>query len=59
VLDEEPQLIEKVRKIEGLFTRPGTEGERLAAESASHRIRARGLRVNHVQRASEQNDSCR
>ena len=41
MLDEEQQLIAKLRKIEALFARPGTEGERRAAESASSRIRAR------------------
>ena len=41
VLDEEQQLIARLRKIEALFARPGTEGERRAAEHASHRIRAR------------------
>jgi hypothetical protein len=41
VLDEEQQLIAKLRKIEALFARPGTEGERRAAEDASNRIRAR------------------
>ena len=41
MLDEEQQLIAKLRKIEALFARPSTEGERLAAESASNRIRAR------------------
>jgi len=41
VLDEEQQLIAKLRKIEALFARPGTDGERHAAENASNRIRAR------------------
>ena len=41
VLDEEQQLIAKLRKIEALFAQPGTEGERRAAEQASQRIRAR------------------
>lgn len=39
--DQEHQLIVKLRKIEALFARPGTDGERGAAESASNRIRAR------------------
>ena len=39
--DAEQQLIAKLRKIEALFSRPGTEGERQAAETASARIRAR------------------
>ncbi len=41
MLDEEQQLIAKLRKIEALFARPGTDGERHAAENASNRIRAR------------------
>ena len=41
MLDEEQQLIAKLRKIEALFVRPGTEGERRAAQNASNRIRAR------------------
>jgi hypothetical protein len=41
VLDEEQQLIAKLRKVEALFARPGTEGERDAAENAANRIRAR------------------
>lgn len=39
--DDERQLIVKLRKIEALFSRPGTDGERQAAETASARIRAR------------------
>lgn len=39
--DEEQQLISKLRKIEALFARPGTEGERRAAQNASNRIRVR------------------
>lgn len=38
---EEQQLVEKLRKIEALFARPGTEGERTAAGLAAERIRAR------------------
>ena len=41
MVDDEQQLIAKLRKIEALFTRPGSDGERRAAESASGRIRAR------------------
>ena len=40
-LAEEEGLIEKLRKIEALFARPGTEGERVAAGNALERIRAR------------------
>jgi hypothetical protein len=39
--DDERELIAKLRRIEQLFARPGTEGERDAAEHASRRIRAR------------------
>lgn len=35
---EEQQLIEKLRRIEALFSRPGTEGEREAAARARDRI---------------------
>jgi hypothetical protein len=35
------QLIAKLQKIEQLFARPGTEGERDAARNASERIRGR------------------
>ncbi|MEQ1890964.1 MAG: hypothetical protein ABL998_00340 [Planctomycetota bacterium] len=34
-------LAEKLRKLEALFARPGTEGERAAAASALERLRAR------------------
>jgi len=37
----EAPLREKLRKIEALFARPGTTGERLAAEAALERVRAR------------------
>jgi hypothetical protein len=37
----EERLIEKLRKIEALFARPTTPGERLAAASARDRIRQR------------------
>jgi hypothetical protein len=53
VLDEEQQLIAKLRKIEALFTRPGSDGERRAAESASDRIRARLAAMEAVERAVE------
>ncbi len=39
--DEEQKLIDKLRKIEALFARPGSVGERAAAESARERIRDR------------------
>ncbi|HET9984511.1 MAG TPA: hypothetical protein VFQ38_13015, partial [Longimicrobiales bacterium] len=38
---EEQHLIEKPRKVEALFARPATAGERGAAEGARDRIRER------------------
>ncbi len=38
---EETQLREKLRKIEALFAGAGTDGERIAAEAARERVRAR------------------
>ena len=40
-MNDEAKLIEKLRRIEALFARPGTEGERVAAANARERIRAR------------------
>lgn len=37
-MTEEEKLIEKLRLIETLFSRPGTEGEKVAAERARERI---------------------
>ncbi|OIO66094.1 MAG: hypothetical protein CO186_08455 [Zetaproteobacteria bacterium CG_4_9_14_3_um_filter_49_83] len=37
----ERDMIEKMRKIEALFARAGTEGERMAAESALERMKMR------------------
>ncbi len=37
----EPEVRAKLRKIEALFARAGTDGERVAAEAAAERIRAR------------------
>ena len=37
----EEQLVEKLRRIEALFARAGSEGERVAAERARERIKAR------------------
>lgn len=42
--DDEARLIEKLRAIEALFARPGSEGERVAAANARERILER-LRV--------------
>jgi len=53
VLDEEQQLIAKLRKIEALFARAGTEGERSAAENASNRIRARLTAIEAPEPATE------
>jgi hypothetical protein len=41
VSPDEAQLREKLRKIEALFSGAGTSGERLAAEAARERVRAR------------------
>ena len=40
-MNDERQLIEKLRRIEALFARPGTEGEKAAAADAAERIRRR------------------
>ena len=40
-MNDEQGLVEKLRKVEALFAKPGTDGERLAAEQALHRIRER------------------
>jgi len=40
-VQEEDRLVEKLRKIESLFARPSTDGERVAAGNALERIRAR------------------
>jgi hypothetical protein len=37
----EEQLVAKLRRIEALFARPGSDGERVAAERARERIQAR------------------
>lgn len=49
MVDEEQQLIEKLRKVEALYARPATEGERRAAERASNRIRARLTALEEVE----------
>ena len=53
VLNEEQQLIARLRKIEALFARPGTEGERQAAETATNRIRARLTALEEIEAAVE------
>ena len=40
-MSTESQLREKLRKIEALFAGAGTSGERMAAEAALERVRAR------------------
>jgi hypothetical protein len=40
-VQDESQLIEKLRRIEARFARPGTAGEKAAAASAAERIRLR------------------
>jgi hypothetical protein len=40
-MTDEQRLIEKLRKIEALFARPGTQGEREAARAASDRVQKR------------------
>ena len=52
-MTEEERLVEKLRKIEALFARPGTEGERLAAEVARAHIRARLAEVERSDPAIE------
>jgi hypothetical protein len=47
------KLREKLRKIEALFAGAGTEGERLAAEAALHRIRARLAEFGRSEAPSE------
>lgn len=46
--DEEARLIARLRKIEALFARPGTPGEKAAAGDALKRIRER---LRHFERA--------
>jgi hypothetical protein len=41
LMSRESQLLDKLRKIEALLAGAGTSGERLAAEAARERIRAR------------------
>ena len=49
----ESQLRDKLRKIEALFTGAGTAGERLAAEAALERVRARLAELNRQDPAVE------
>lgn len=50
---EEDRLIEKLRKIEALFARATSAGERAAAESARDRIRGRLEQLEKSERAVE------
>ncbi len=51
--EEEVRLIEKLRKIEALFARATSAGERAAAESARDRIRGRLEQLEKSERAVE------
>lgn len=51
--DDEQRLVEKLRKIEALFARASSDGERLAAESARERIRARLAQLERTERPVE------
>jgi hypothetical protein len=46
---QEPDLAEKLRKLEALFARPGSEGERTAAANALERLRERLRQLEHSQ----------
>jgi hypothetical protein len=52
-MSNEERLIEKLRRIEAVFARPGTDGERMAAERARERIIARLREVEREDRAVE------
>jgi len=47
------RLREKLRKIEALFAGAGTEGERLAAEAALARVRARLAEISRSEKPTE------
>lgn len=52
-MTSDSQLREKLRKIEALFVGAGTAGERLAAEAALQRVRARVQELaRHAPRSS-------
>lgn len=51
--EEEERLVEKLRKIEALFARATSAGERAAAESARDRIRGRLEQLEKSERAVE------
>jgi hypothetical protein len=52
-MTEEEKLIEKLKRIEALFARPATEGERIAAANALERIKARLKELNRTDPAIE------
>ena len=52
-LTDEEKLIEKLRRIEALYARPGTEGEREAAGSARERILARLAEIEKTETLEE------
>ncbi len=49
----ETEIREKLRKIEALFARAGTQGERAAAQAAAERIRARLSEAQRSDRSIE------
>ena len=51
--DEEARLVEKLRKIETLFARATTPGERVAAGNAGERIRQRLQQLEKLERVIE------
>ena len=53
MINEEDRLVEKLRKIEALFARPSTEGERIAAGGALDRIRRRLRDLERAERPVE------
>ncbi|WP_309716136.1 hypothetical protein [Armatimonas sp.] len=52
-LTDEEKLIEKLRRIEALYARPGTAGEREAAGSARERILARLAEIEKTEALEE------
>ena len=52
-MDEEQRLIDKLHRIEALFARAGTPGEKAAAASAAERIRAQLAQVAKKEREVE------
>ena len=52
-MDDEAELRAKLRKIEALFARPGTDGERRAAETALGRILQRLKQAQQADRLIE------